>query len=221
VPDQRQLIEDLRERIRRIERRPPPCTRVVPAGRPAVDALLGGGFPRGSLVELCGPPGSGKTALAASALARAGDEGALGAWVDGRGELYAPALAPLGVDLARLLIVRPASTGGRARGEGSPRDALWAAEALLASGAFAVVVLDVPLAAGARARGGGASAEAMLRRLGGAAQRGGAAGLWLAEPGAARIPGVVRLDVAPGPGEPVVRRAGAPGAGAGRASHAA
>jgi protein ImuA len=218
VSDRSRVIAELRERIRRIERRPPPTARVVPAGSPALDALLGGGFPRGAVVELCGGRASGKTALALAAVAAATAEGALCACVDARGELYAPALAALGVDLSRLLIVRPPS--GAARGEASPRDALWAAEALLASGAFAAVVLDVAIPAAARAHGGGASGEAMLRRLASAAQKGGAAGVWLAEPGMARVPGIVRLDVAAGPAGPVVRRAGTAEAG-GRAFHAA
>ena len=34
-----------------------------------LDAVLGGGFPRGSLVELCGPASSGRTSLAFSLLA--------------------------------------------------------------------------------------------------------------------------------------------------------
>ena len=217
-----ELIDGLRERIRRIERRPPRSDRVVASGWPEVDGLLGGGFPRGALAELTGGRGSGKTALALSALAKATAEGALAAYVDGRGELYAPAAAALGVDLSRLLIVRPSagasrretrapfalSPSRRERTPGDPgQDALWAAEALLASGAFAVVAVDVSLPPGARARSG-ASAEAMARRLQGAAEKGGAAGLWLAEPGGCRVPAAVRLEVEAGERGPVVRRQG-------------
>src|SRR5512147_2512179 len=94
-----ELIEDLRERIRRIA--------FEATGLPEVDALLpGGGFPRGALSEIAGGPGSGKTALCLAAMARAMRGEGLGAFVDGRGELYPPAAAALGVDLGRLLVVR-------------------------------------------------------------------------------------------------------------------
>jgi recA bacterial DNA recombination protein len=42
-----------------------------PSGVTELDAVLGGGFPRGSLVELCGPASSGRTSLTFSLLAQA------------------------------------------------------------------------------------------------------------------------------------------------------
>jgi protein ImuA len=187
-----EIIEGLRQEIRRLERRPPPAAaHSVSSGRAAIDALLpGGGFPRGALVELCGGQASGKTAVALSALAAAMGERGLGAFVDGRGELYPPAAAALGVDLDRLLVVRPAA------GPGEPWPGLWAAEALLGSGAFEAVAVDVPLE-GARGRApGGAAVDAMLRRVRTAAEKGGSIGLWLARPEGPRIPAVVRLELA-------------------------
>jgi protein ImuA len=176
---QRKILEELRQRIRRLERRPARREGFLPTGRPELDALLpGGGFPRGALADLAGGPASGKTGLALAALREAQAGGGLAAFVDGRGELYPPAAGILGVDLARLLIVRP--------GEGG----LWAAEALLASGAFAAVAIDVPLHGMAPAR-----AEAALRRLRAAAEKGGAAGLWLGAAGAPRVAGALRLDL--------------------------
>src|SRR5438445_11279652 len=41
-----------------------------PCGVAELDAVLGGGFPRGSLVELCGTATSGRTGLASSLLAQ-------------------------------------------------------------------------------------------------------------------------------------------------------
>jgi len=41
---------------------------LLPSGVIQLDAALGGGFPRGSLVELCGPHSSGRTSLAFSCL---------------------------------------------------------------------------------------------------------------------------------------------------------
>ena len=208
--DAREIIEGLREEIRRIERRPPQRVCFVSSGRPEVDALLpGGGFPRGSLTELAGGPASGKTGLVLSALTAAmGTEG-LAAFVDGRGELYPPAVLALGIDLSRLLVVR--SAPARQEGEGV-RNALWAAETLLASGAFEAVAIDVPIElARARARWA-AHLDGMMRRLRAAAEKGGAVALWLGLPGGARVPSAVRLELSAGPAGVQVRRAFARGA---------
>ncbi len=222
---QRHLIDELKERIRRIERRPARREGFLPSGRAEVDALLpGGGFPRGALAHLAGGPASGKTLLALSALAAAAAEGGLAAFVDGRGDLYPPAAEAVGLDLGRLLVVRPpgaapgAARGARAAGRGEEALAgLWAAEALLGSGAFVAVAMDVPLQGLVPAR-----AEAMLRRLAAAAEKGGAVGLWLGAPApGCRIPAALRLELEPvGRGAGRVRRAGASQgfAGGGRAA---
>lgn len=194
---QQEVLEELRRQIHRIERRPARREGFLASGRPDVDVLLpGGGFPRGALSALSGGPASGKTGVALSALREAQASGALVAFVDGRGELYPPAALALGVDLARLLIVRPERgppRGDRDRDRGA-RDAalpgLWAAEVLLASGAFAAVAIDVPLHDLPAPR-----AEAMLRRLRAAAEKGGAAALLLAVPGGPAIPAALRLDL--------------------------
>jgi protein ImuA len=181
--DQHDLLSRLRDEIRRIERRPARRAGALPCGVEAVDALLPGGFPCGALSELRGGPASGKTAVALSLVAGL-DGGALAAWIDGRRELYPPAAVAMGVDLGRLLIVRP--PGGAEGG----RLALWAAEALLGSGAFAAVVLDAALDRAWR------GVEPALRRLVTAAEQGGAAGLWLSPPAPSlRPPAVVRLDL--------------------------
>lgn len=203
-----ELIEDLRERIRRIERRPPRRSAFEATGLPEVDALLpGGGFPRGALSEIAGGPGSGKTALCLAAMARAMRGDGLAAFVDGRGELYPPAAAALGVDLDRLLVVRPGS---------DLIAALWSGEALLASGAFEVVVLDLPPARPPRAR---APLDAVARRLLAAAEKGGAVGLWLAPE--IRVPAAVRLAMVRGPDGPRARRELDRGSGAGEMGHEA
>jgi protein ImuA len=200
---QQEVLEDLRRQIRRIERRPERREGFLSCGRADVDALLpGGGFPRGALSALSGGPASGKTGVALAALREAQASGALAAFVDGRGELYPPAALALGVDLARLLIVRPErapAPGDRDRARDRNRDrgareaslpGLWAAEVLLASGAFAAVAVDVSLHALP-----GSRAEAMLRRLRAAAEKGGTVGLLLAAPGGPAIPAALRLDL--------------------------
>ncbi|HTT69657.1 MAG TPA: hypothetical protein VMG32_00430 [Anaeromyxobacteraceae bacterium] len=210
----REVIEGLREEIRRLERRASSPTFFVPSGRPEVDALLpGGGFPRGAVTELSGSPASGKTELALRALAAAMGEEGLAAYVDGRGELYPPAVATLGVDLARLLVVRPKGPDGQA-GEGEVAQGLWAAELLLASGAFEGVVVDVPVG---RARPSArVRLDAVLRRLRAAAERGGAVALWLGAPEGVPGPVAVRLELSAGATGSRVQRAFArePAAGA-------
>lgn len=215
-----EVLEDLRERIRRIERRPARRTAFEATGLADVDALLpGGGFPRGFLSEIAGAPGSGKTALCLAAMARIVREDGLAAFVDGRGELYPPAAEVLGVDLSRLLIVRPSwshVTVAQRRANSAPRDArssnsspgpisaaFWSAEALLASGAFEVVGMDVPVQGQQR---GHANSEAMARRLATAAEKGGSVGLWLTAPAELRVPAAVKLEVVSGPTGPAVRR---------------
>ncbi len=202
----REIVDGLRDEIRRIERRSPGRVEVASSGCAAVDALLpGGGFPRGALSELAGSRASGKTAVALWAIAASLVEGRLAAFVDGRGELYPPAAQALGIDLDRLLIVRP-PPAGTAGGREETRRALWTAEALLASGAFAVVAIDVAL----ERPGCGlapADLEATLRRLRAGAERGGAVGLWLAPLDGTRIRAAVRLEVSGGSGGLEARRA--------------
>jgi hypothetical protein len=101
-------------------------------GLPDVDALLGGGFPKGLVSALGGPLGTGGTTLLLRALAEITATGGYGAWVDADGSLSAPALAGGGVDLSRLLWVKAAGEQG-----------VWAAQLLARSGAFALVAVDV------------------------------------------------------------------------------
>ncbi len=115
---------------------PPPVVArgasALETGYPRVDALLGGGLPRGKLVEVSGAWSSGKTALLLGAAARVTGRRQLCAYIDGRAELYPPSAAALGVDLDRLLVVRP-----------PPRDVARAGEIVTRSGAFALVILDL------------------------------------------------------------------------------
>ncbi len=209
----REIIEGLREEIRRIERRPAQRSDRASSGRCEIDALLpGGGFPRGALSELAGGPASGKTAVALTTLATAMAEDGFGAFVDGRGELYPPAAAALGIDLDRLLVVRPLAPPREGGTGEAARRALWAAEALLASGAFEVVAIDIPLEVARRQALAPAGVEAMLRRLRAAAEKGGSVGLWLGALEGVRAPVAVRLELAAGADGAQVRRAFARGA---------
>ncbi|MDE2482740.1 MAG: hypothetical protein KGN02_11165 [bacterium] len=103
--------------------------RLVPTGIAALDRLLGGGLPAGSLVTLEGRGSAGCHSIAASLLAQATHRG-LGAVIDD-GELYPPSLEAAGVRLDRLLVV-PAPT---------PLLAARAADLLLRSRVARVIVM--------------------------------------------------------------------------------
>ena len=102
----------------------------VPTGFSELDAELpGGGWPEGALSEILGG-GAGAFALTLPALARLSAQGRWLLLVAPPQLPYAPALAGRGVDLGRLLLVRPADPAG----------ALWAAEQGLRSGACGAVL---------------------------------------------------------------------------------
>jgi len=77
-----------------------------PSGVSELDAVLGGGFPRGSLVELCGDASSGRTSLVFSLLAQATERQEVCAFVDVSDSLDPLSLAAAGVELSRLLWIR-------------------------------------------------------------------------------------------------------------------
>lgn len=84
-----------------------------PSGVAELDAVLGGGFPRGSLVELFGRASSGRTSLAFSLLAQATERQEACAFVDVSDSLDPISLAAAGVELPRLLWIRCGETGDR------------------------------------------------------------------------------------------------------------
>lgn len=94
------------------------------------DQLAAGGFGVGKLTEIAGAPSSGKTALTLAALS--GCSG-LVAFVDGRDQLYPPAAAALGVDLERMLVVKPPVV-----------DITRATEILVRSRGFEMIAIDLP-----------------------------------------------------------------------------
>jgi cell division inhibitor SulA/protein ImuA len=136
-----------------------PASPVWSTGRSALDARLpGGGWPAASLVEvLLETSGLGEIQLFLPALvecqSRAGESSPWLVWIAPPHEPYAPALAQQGIDLARLLVVRPASA----------TEALWAAEQALNSGVCAAVLLWLQ-----------GTDDRWLRRLKLAAEEGGA-----------------------------------------------
>jgi cell division inhibitor SulA/protein ImuA len=142
--------------------RPSPSHPVWSTGRSALDARLpGGGWPTASLVEvLLETTGLGEVQLFLPALVqcqqRIDGEVPWLVWIAPPHEPYAPALAEHGIDLSRLLIVRP----------GSATEALWAAEQALSSGVCGAVLLWLK-----------GTDDRWLRRLKLAAESGGALGV--------------------------------------------
>lgn len=107
----------------------------VPAlasGFPTLDAQLpGGGWPRGALTEILAERSAvGECSLILPALARLADEGRWSLLVAPPYALNGAAWAAAGIDLARLVVVSPTRS----------RDALWAAEQGLASGALGALL---------------------------------------------------------------------------------
>ena len=102
-----------------------------PTGHAGLDALLPqGGWPRRALTELLLPAdGVGELSLLLPTLARMTRDGGTVALVAPPYIPYAPAWQDAGVDLAGLQVI-----------EASPRDALWAFEQCLRSGACAAVL---------------------------------------------------------------------------------
>lgn len=106
----------------------------VSSGFAQLDAELpGGGWPRGMLTEILSDSvGLGECSLLMPALIRMREEGKWSLLVAPPHALHGPAWAAAGIDLARLVVVSPSPT--------RQRDALWAAEQALASGALGTVL---------------------------------------------------------------------------------
>src|SRR2546430_4445074 len=106
---------------------------VIPTGAIALDVALGiGGLPRGRVVEIYGPEGSGKTTVALHAAANAQKAGGIAAFIDAEHALDPEYAKRLGVDTDGLLVSQP-DTG---------EQALEIADMLIRSSAIDVVVID-------------------------------------------------------------------------------
>lgn len=104
---QRARLEEAMRAIERAAR--PQAGRSVPVGVPGLEALLPEGrLAAGVLVELLGDqPGSGLWSVALALAAGAGHEGRGLLLVDVQRQFYPPAAVVWGLDLQRMLVVRP------------------------------------------------------------------------------------------------------------------
>ncbi|MBD2176034.1 recombinase RecA [Pseudanabaena sp. FACHB-1998] len=81
----------------------------VPSGALPLDLALGGGLPKGRVIEVYGPESSGKTTLVLHAIAEVQKRGGVAAFVDAEHALDPTYAANVGVDIDNLLISQPDS----------------------------------------------------------------------------------------------------------------
>ncbi|MBN1164012.1 MAG: recombinase RecA [Candidatus Krumholzibacteriota bacterium] len=105
----------------------------IPTGSLALDIALGvGGVPRGRIIEIFGPEGSGKTTLTCSIIANVQRLGGIAAFIDAEHALDINYARKVGVDIDNILISQP-DTG---------EQALEITEVLVRSNAVDIVVID-------------------------------------------------------------------------------
>ena len=79
----------------------------IPSGSLTLDLALGGGLPKGRVIEIYGPESSGKTTLALHAIAEVQKAGGVAAFVDAEHALDPSYSEALGVDIGNLLVAQP------------------------------------------------------------------------------------------------------------------
>jgi recombination protein RecA len=104
----------------------------ISTGALTLDLALGGGYPKGRVVEVYGPESSGKTTLTLHAIAEVQKRGGVAAFVDAEHALDPVYAAALGVDIENLLVSQP-DTGEMG---------LEIVDQLVRSGAVDIVVVD-------------------------------------------------------------------------------
>ena len=102
------------------------------SGSLALDLALGGGFPKGRIIEIYGPESSGKTTLALHAISEIQKQGGQAAFIDAEHALDPSYARKIGVDTSNLLISQPDN------GE----QALEICETLVRSGAVDLIIVD-------------------------------------------------------------------------------
>lgn len=105
---------------------------LISSGALSLDLALGGGYPKGRVIEIFGPESSGKTTIALHAIAEIQKNGGTAAFVDAEHALDPAYARKLGVDTDNLLVSQPDN------GE----QALEIVETLVRSNAVDIVVID-------------------------------------------------------------------------------
>lgn len=104
----------------------------IPTGSVGLDRAIGGGLPKGRIIEIYGPESSGKTTVALHCVAEAQKLGGSAAFIDAEHALDPVYAKALGVDIDSLLIAQP-DTG---------EQALEITDTLVRSGGVDIVVVD-------------------------------------------------------------------------------
>ncbi|MBR3135076.1 recombinase RecA [Candidatus Saccharibacteria bacterium] len=105
---------------------------LLPSGSLSLDLALGGGYPKGRIIEIYGPESSGKTTLALHAIAEIQKQGGQAAFIDAEHALDPAYAKKIGVKTEDLLISQPDN------GE----QALEICETLVRSNAVDLIVVD-------------------------------------------------------------------------------
>lgn len=104
----------------------------IPTGSVSLDLALGGGLPKGRIIEVYGPESSGKTTLTLHAIAEIQKQGGTAAFIDAEHALDPAYAKRIGVDTDNLLLSQPDN------GE----QALEITETLVRSNAVDLIVVD-------------------------------------------------------------------------------
>lgn len=104
----------------------------IPTGSISLDLALGGGIPKGRIIEIYGPESSGKTTLTLHAIAEIQKTGGTAAFIDAEHALDPAYAKRIGVDVENLLLSQPDN------GE----QALEIVETLVRSNAVDLIVVD-------------------------------------------------------------------------------
>jgi recombination protein RecA len=104
----------------------------IPTGSLSLDLALGGGIPKGRVIEIYGPESSGKTTLTLHAIAEVQKQGGTAAFIDAEHALDPAYAKRIGVDVENLLLSQPDN------GE----QALEIVETLVRSNAVDLIVVD-------------------------------------------------------------------------------
>jgi recombination protein RecA len=123
-----------------------------PSGSLGLDIALGGGVPKGRIIEIYGPESSGKTTLALHMVAQAQRHGGKTAFIDAEHALDVQYAKKIGVDIDALLVSQPDD------GE----QALEITETLVRSGGIDLIVVDSVAALTPRAEIEGAMGDSHM-----------------------------------------------------------
>lgn len=124
----------------------------IPTGSLSLDVALGGGVPKGRIIEIFGPESAGKTTLALHILSEMQKTGGQAAFIDAEHALDPDYARRIGVDVDNLLISQPDS------GE----QALEIVQTLVASNAVDIIVVDSVAALTPRAEIEGEMGDAQM-----------------------------------------------------------